>query len=1790
MSARSPLAIQLAPPRAVTRAARVYVVAWPDIFEPKGRQQWEVPWRDGLIIHDLLPDGWDPDLVAIGRHGKRLDAGDFDELLEREEVVHLGRLPGGPGVGLAGGTIGALGGAISTFTQSITSAFQAAASHIGSQFILNEVRSLFVPDFGARIPNSQSSQVFGWSGIATNFNPTGTPIGLLYGEHELGGSAISIYKRVTNGATPEETLYMLLLIGGGPLQSIGGVTSDADDLTGGSLPAGLEFNGNPARNYSGVTAYVRLGSLHQATIPGFDIIPTTYDVALPIDQVTQESGLTPVVDFSMGASYDFPLGQVGDRMVSVFRFTGGLYKVDPNDGLVKKLTVELQLRYQELDGAGNPIGSPVTPGDVFTVEAKITSPFTHEIETEFADPSTFLPPPLSSAVSLTSAGKHYGEINGAFLSSAFTSFAVGAQPSQFKMFHVLKVDTMKDRVPIFAWGDWVDVGGEDRVEGIVLQVRQTVGTEGQLEVLYGSSTSVAARQLIGGTLEEGEFISVGFEYLDSGPLSSLILYLNGSAVASGFSSKKLQIPAKNIVLNAMPNQETAGTGEFHGDTLRDELRLWGDGDMGPSFAELHNSGAWQTGVATDQGDLMGGWTYDTVAAVSPATSPAYGFDPIIDPTDTVTTWRPTGVTPPLLTGGVTGQVTNVGKRARYRVDWQRLNEVKDSATKKDEVLLESIIVIVDRVVNYSGMGLLAIKMVATDQLQGSPPNVTVPVQGRNDILMFDGIDPENPSFTKGYTANPAWCFAHAHLDKADGAGHIYDTSMIDWAALLEWANDCDEEVYDQKSKFGGAETPLSTVTLRYAAAVAGFPNGVLKIVYAQPLQSHLVPGKRVRLEQLTDPAPSGEYPEGDFTVEQIDLDTASTYELWIHWPAGLAAPLDVDLEDTAAVFYGIEERFRCDLPLVDRGLAALEVRDLIAQTGRGVPVSLGDKVGVTFDRSRPPVATFNAANVVRGSVKIGARSRRELPNILSGEFQSKDLGYDRQVVEVTAASLSSTTGARIARRGIVDKRGVTRQSQVVRDLGYQVNVHEFIRMKLEFRASLDTLLIEKGDVFVFAHPLPNWNHGGRLAQTSADGTELYVDTPIILGSRNLLEGSHQLDQAPWFVFAETGPDPEVTATGLPGPDGELNAVEVTFKDGSTNALFFQGVPHRGAGTDYSGVFWVRIASGTEGSLANHIATATVVAGSELIAITTAWQRFEASGTSGSADATINHGILAPSVSGADIVIEVAKPRLIYGSDDGVDATGLEAPSTHSTYNAAVGNPQHSFDDRLVDVVIVELADQAGYFEPGSRLALAAAEDFGFTPVEGWLWTIGPVTYASRLFQVSALSEVMEHRITVSALEYSEAVYIDENALEPLQTQSLLASLVQQQFSETQLPSVPEFVTLTESSVRDGLTGSLRKGFDVSWGLPRGTLTLVDRVDVWLRELPLGAFERIATVPGSRTRALVSGDELEPGTAYEVAVQPRTRRGLATPLNYAAKARLTYWGLFPLPPQPVAVRAYLVGEQATYEVDLPPRFQDAVVELFRGGTFVGQAIGRIPVGGRNLGPTTDWCVLPPSAAGEGSPPLYARLATPQGARGQHTRLDVELDTSAFPAALLDDSMEDGPWGTAGAGYTVAPILTEFETEESELDGLPDRLHFAAASAELEGAYESTVYDIGRARRVHVSFGIEGTQVAPWTVEQLQAPVHRYERSLTGEGYLDPQHPRYAELGVFLEWAFSTTAADPGTTYVPFRCGPASIRSCRFRIRVVRPSTAWDVWIARAGCSIRPMPKAEGGGLDAGEVTS
>lgn len=273
--------------------AGVTVVEIPNAFEPGERTVFSVPLADGARVRDYAP-AWAN--VAIGAEGRITD---WERTVSAGEALAFTRGPGWE-----------------TFL--IGLALQVVGYAIGQ---------LLAPD---EAPVEEQTPTFNLSGLR-NTSIVGLPQPIVYGRRRVGGNIISAFQKIDNEG--RSILHLMVFVSRGPVQSIGGLTQAADNLTGSAIPDGIQIDGNPASEYD-CEVFVRLGERSQDAIDGFrdNVTAITYDVTLLKNQ--------PFVH---------TCSQAVDAAEIQIAFPIGLYDLD--DGIPTNWFAEFRYRYRQQGAA-----------------------------------------------------------------------------------------------------------------------------------------------------------------------------------------------------------------------------------------------------------------------------------------------------------------------------------------------------------------------------------------------------------------------------------------------------------------------------------------------------------------------------------------------------------------------------------------------------------------------------------------------------------------------------------------------------------------------------------------------------------------------------------------------------------------------------------------------------------------------------------------------------------------------------------------------------------------------------------------------------------------------------------------------------------------------------------------------------------------------------------------------------------------------------------------------------------------------------------------------------------------------------------------------------------------------------------------------------------------------------------------------------------------------------------------------------------------------------------------------
>lgn len=369
-----------------------------DTFRMNDRETVVMP--AGLTVRQYAPSWWDesdPHHAAIV-DGKAAEAARL--VLFGSEVTFAVT----PGV-VAGVGIGGL--IVSTL---ISTAVSLAVSYV--------IRSLVKPGKKQTARSERDSPTYSFLGVETSYAAEGQPVPVVYGEHRVGGVVINSYTKVQS-SPPLTRLYLLIALSEGPVEAIGGKTEDggpfASETPQAALPAGLEINGQQASDFAGIRAYVRMGSLEQEVVPGFEdtnvqtnVGQTLRNTSGALDQASLLSAVPgfPNIEITPGVysqslfatsgfgdeAVEFTMGTEADSWTAILSFPRGLFDID-DLGQITTAAMQVQAAVIEVDDVGTPLVSAdwiALPS--VSVVSDFSSSFQFELSSECLDASTYSPP------------------------------------------------------------------------------------------------------------------------------------------------------------------------------------------------------------------------------------------------------------------------------------------------------------------------------------------------------------------------------------------------------------------------------------------------------------------------------------------------------------------------------------------------------------------------------------------------------------------------------------------------------------------------------------------------------------------------------------------------------------------------------------------------------------------------------------------------------------------------------------------------------------------------------------------------------------------------------------------------------------------------------------------------------------------------------------------------------------------------------------------------------------------------------------------------------------------------------------------------------------------------------------------------------------------------------------------------------------------------------------------------------------------------------------------------------
>ena len=398
---------------------------------------------------------------------------------------------------------------------------------------------------------------------------------------------------------------------------------------------------------------------------------------------------------------------------------------------------------------------------------------------------------------------------------------------------------------------------------------------------------------------------------------------------------------------------------------------------------------------------------------------------------------------------------------QYDVRLRRLSTESTSLTRVDAVRRTSINEIVNDAYTYPNTAILALKVIATDQISGGIPTVTALVNGVQ-IKIFSSAT----AFTVAWTDNPAWIVVDMLTNRRYGMGQFV------WPI-----------------KLSGTWTFTSGSPL---VAGTGFTNTVKKgqkvLVWLTATSGAIYTVLSVQSNiQFTLTANFvGSTTTYSAEAHRNDLDFTS----FVNWAAFCSALVS----DGNG---GTEKRATCNLVFDQQGASIWDAVNKVCGLGLASMVKLGNYLTVKYQQAETPVQLFTMANIVANSFSESFLPLDQTANSFEVAYLNASNDYNQEMITLEDPLLY--TNSEQEKKQSIQVYGCTRSGHAARLARFYSNANRFLTRTIEFETGIDAIAAEPGDVINFQHDVPQWGFGGRAIAGSTTST-IVMDQSMTVGA------------------------------------------------------------------------------------------------------------------------------------------------------------------------------------------------------------------------------------------------------------------------------------------------------------------------------------------------------------------------------------------------------------------------------------------------------------------------------------------------------------------------------------------------------------------------------------------------------------------------------------------------------------------------------------------------------------------
>lgn len=190
---------------------------------------------------------------------------------------------------------------------------------------------------------------------------------------------------------------------------------------------------------------------------------------------------------------------------------------------------------------------------------------------------------------------------------------------------------------------------------------------------------------------------------------------------------------------------------------------------------------------------------------------------------------------------------------------------------------------------------------------------------------------------------------------------------------------------------------------------------------------------------------------------------------------------------------GYEKRFRMDV-VIDSNTKALDVLIQLCATFNAMPVYSAGGISFKIDKQTMPTQLFSMGNIIKDSFSQSWKTLKEVPNVIEVQFMDKDKGYRQETVAYIDEDALS---AGVPMRKSQVRLFTTRASYAIRAGRYALKVAKYINRSISFKAGIDAVACQAGDIISVSHDVPQWGYSGRV-QDGSTTTLIKLDRNVVI--------------------------------------------------------------------------------------------------------------------------------------------------------------------------------------------------------------------------------------------------------------------------------------------------------------------------------------------------------------------------------------------------------------------------------------------------------------------------------------------------------------------------------------------------------------------------------------------------------------------------------------------------------------------------------------------------------------------